>query len=222
MYYCISNHQHIIIMTDKPSYEELEQQLAEAKKQLKKKSKNKETYAQKHVQLWEKFFEGKANLREFPRETRAKKTESMHHYFFERNDDFCFQYKTFILDMIEAYCLVKGLPKQRESMMRYELKKALSGKTKKPGKSVAVKSKQTPPAEKSEDVAKATQATYQSIMKTGDSLQTEPPQKQADKTTPQLLEYYQTHYGFPAELTSLYDVKADEWFQKNTNVPVPN
>jgi hypothetical protein len=156
-------------MTEKPSYEELERQLAEAKKEnkhLKKKSKNKETYAQKHVKLFEKFFLGKANLNEFPRVSRSKKTESAWQYFFIRNGKACFQYKSFILDMIEAYCLVNDLPKQRESMMRYELKKALSGKTKKPGQTDEVKTRkaETPPVEKTaEDVAKETQATYQKI-----------------------------------------------------------
>ena len=127
--------------------------------------------------------------------------------------------------MIEAYCITNKLPKQRESMMRYELKKALSGKTKKPGQTDEVKTRkaETPPVvKKAEDVVKATQATYQSVMKTGVAAQPKPQQKTEDKTTPQLLEYYRTHYGFPAELTSLYDVKADEWFQKNANVPVPN
>ena len=212
-------------MTDKPSYEELEQQLAEAKKQLKKKSKNKQSYAQKHVKLWEKFFEGEARVTDFPRVSRTTKTESIHQYFFMRNGEACFQYKSFILDMIEAYCLVKDLPKQRESMMRYELKKALSGKTKKPGQTDEVKTRkvETPPVvKKAEDVVKATQATFQSVMKTGVAAQPKPQQKTEDRTTPQLLDHYRSKYGFPAELTSLYDVKADEWFQKNANVPVPN
>ena len=68
-------------MTNKPSYEDLERQLAEAKKQLKKKSKNKQSYAQKHVKLWEKFFAGKANLKDFSRQSRASKTESSLQYF---------------------------------------------------------------------------------------------------------------------------------------------
>ena len=215
-------------MTDKPTYEELEQLFAEAKeenKRLKKKSKSKESYAQKHVKLFEKFFLGKANLNEFPRESRSKKTESAWQYFFIRNGEACFQYKSFILDMIEAYCLVKDLPKQRESMMRYELKKALSGKTKKPGQTDEVKTRkvETPPVvKKAEDVVKATQATFQSVMKTGVAAQPKPQQKTEDRTTPQLLDHYRSKYGFPAELASLYDVKADEWFQQNSNVPVPN
>ena len=128
-------------MTEKPSYEELERQLAEAKKQLKKKSKNKQSYAQKHLKLWEKFFLGDAGLREFPRESRTKKTESPLQYFFVRGDKACFQYKTFILDLIEAYCLANDLPKQRQSMMRYEIKKALSVKGEKPGQTDKVKTK---------------------------------------------------------------------------------
>ena len=70
-------------MTDKPSYEELEQQLAEAKKKTNNSKRRVKTnkVMLKNISYFGRNFEGKANLREFPRETRAKKTESPLQYF---------------------------------------------------------------------------------------------------------------------------------------------
>ena len=83
-------------MTDKPTYEQLEQQLAQAEAKLKKVKKLEKSYVQKNIDLWKKFLAGEAGIKHFLRSSRSTKTTSKHQYFFNRGGKDCFQYKEFV------------------------------------------------------------------------------------------------------------------------------
>jgi hypothetical protein len=82
-------------------------------------TQEKESYVSRHSELWKKFLEGEARLTDFPRD--SKTASSQHQYFFTRNGKTCFQYKSFVKDMLEAIAHVEDLSSQRKSMMKYEL-----------------------------------------------------------------------------------------------------
>lgn len=86
---------------------------------------NKESYAEKNIDTWVKFLAGHKNITDFKRE--SKKADSPYQYFFTRNGKTCFQYKSFVADLLEAIALQDGLSAQRKSMMKYELVKFLRG-----------------------------------------------------------------------------------------------
>jgi len=121
-------HQSTHAMTEKPSYEELERQLAETKDKLEKAKKREKTYVQKNIDVWKKFLDGQSTLNDFTRTSRSTKTKSKTQYFFSRNGKKCFQYKDFVKDLLEAICEKEGLSKQRLAMMRLELRKSLQKK----------------------------------------------------------------------------------------------
>lgn len=83
----------------------------------------KESYVSLNSDLWKKFLEGEARLTDFPRVSKSASSE--YQYFFTRNGKTCFQYKSFVKDMLEAISIVEGLSSQRKSMMKYELVKFL-------------------------------------------------------------------------------------------------
>ena len=83
----------------------------------------KESYVSLNSDLWKKFLEGEARLTDFPRISKTASSE--YQYFFTRNGKTCFQYKSFVKDLLEAIGIVEGLSSQRKSMMRYELVKFL-------------------------------------------------------------------------------------------------
>lgn len=85
----------------------------------------KESYVLKNFDLWKKFLQGDARTTDFARESKTATSE--HQYYFSRNGRSCFQYKSFVADMLEAIALVDGLNSQRKSMMKYELVKFLKG-----------------------------------------------------------------------------------------------
>lgn len=120
-------------MTDKPTYEQLEQQLAQAEAKLKKVKKLEKSYVQKNIDLWKKFLAGEAGIKHFLRSSRSTKTTSKHQYFFNRGGKDCFQYKEFVKDLLEAICEKDGLSKQRAAMMKHELRKALQSRPQEPG-----------------------------------------------------------------------------------------
>ena len=121
-------HQSTHAMTEKPSYEELERQLAETKAKLEKAKKTEKTYVQKNIDDWKKFLDGQLGLLHFKRSSRSEKTKSKFQYFFTRGGKNCFQYKDFVKDLLEAICEKEGLSKQRLAMMRLELRKSLQKK----------------------------------------------------------------------------------------------
>jgi len=126
-------HQSTHAMTEKPSYEELERQLAETKAKLEKAKKTEKTYVQKNIDDWKKFLDGQLGLLHFKRSSRSEKTKSKYQYFFTRGGKKCFQYKDFVKDLIEAICEKEGLSKQRLAMMRLELRKSLQVRPQEPG-----------------------------------------------------------------------------------------
>lgn len=81
--------------------------------------KEKESYVSKNMKTWNEFFSGKAGLRQFARDSKSAK--SKYQYFFTRDKNECFQYKSFVADLLEAIALKEGLSSQRKSMMKYEL-----------------------------------------------------------------------------------------------------
>ena len=85
----------------------------------------KESYVLKNFDLWKKFLQGDARTTDFARESKTATSE--HQYYFTRNGRSCFQYKSFVADMLEGIALVDGLNSQRKSMMKYELVKFLKG-----------------------------------------------------------------------------------------------
>ena len=126
-------HQSTHAMTEKPSYEELERQLAETKAKLEKAKKTEKTYVQKNIDDWKKFLDGQLGLLHFKRSSRSEKTKSKFQYFFTRGGKKCFQYKDFVKDLLEAICEKEGLSKQRLAMMRLELRKSLQARPQEPG-----------------------------------------------------------------------------------------
>jgi hypothetical protein len=86
-------------------------------------AKEKESYVAKNIKLWKKFLQGDARLTDFPRLSRSATSE--YQYFFTRNGKTCFQYKSFVKDLLEAIASVESLSPQRKSMMKYELVKFL-------------------------------------------------------------------------------------------------
>ena len=86
-------------------------------------AKEKESYVAKNIRLWKKFLQGDARLTDFPRLSRSATSE--YQYFFTRNGKTCFQYKSFVKDLLEAIASVESLSPQRKSMMKYELVKFL-------------------------------------------------------------------------------------------------
>lgn len=96
---------------------EYDQKINSATKQVK------ESYVSANSELWKKFLEGEARLTDFARS--SKSASSKYQYFFNRNGKTCFQYKSFVKDLLEAIGLAEGLSSQRKSMMRYELVKFL-------------------------------------------------------------------------------------------------
>jgi len=86
---------------------------------------SKESYVEKNIDSWVKFLAGHRNITDFKRE--SKKADSPYQYFFTRNGKTCFQYKSFVADLLEAIALQDGLNAQRKSMMKYELVKFLRG-----------------------------------------------------------------------------------------------
>jgi hypothetical protein len=139
-------HQSTYAMTDKPTYKELEQQLAKAEAKLKKVKKLDKTYVQKNIDVWKKFLAGEAGIKHFMRSSRSTKTTSKHQYLFNRGGKDCFQYKEFVKDLLEAICERDGLTKQRAAMMKHELRKALQSRPQQPG------IKKTSKAENAEEV----------------------------------------------------------------------
>lgn len=131
-----------------------EQRSTYLKLEKKQKSKNKKqlTYAEKNLDLFEKFFAGEAYLTDFTRDSRSKKVKSLLRYYFERKAKtnikgdvtqeakMCFQFKTFVSDMLMAKAILEGETdgegnpighQQRFAVMRYELVKYLQSTSKK-------------------------------------------------------------------------------------------
>lgn len=112
----------------KPSfYDKLtDEEKKEYENSIKKASNtSKESYVEKNIDVWKKFFEGSAGLKQFAR--NSTKAKSGFRYFFNRKGKTCFQYKSFVADLLEAIALQEGLSAQRKSMMKYELVKFLRG-----------------------------------------------------------------------------------------------
>jgi hypothetical protein len=131
-----------------------EQRSTFLKLEKKQKSKNKKqlSYAEKNLELFEKFFAGEAYLTDFTRDSRSKDVKSLLRYYFERKAKtnikgdvtqeakMCFQFKTFVSDLLMAKAILegetdeKGNPighQQRFAVMRYELVKYLQSTSKK-------------------------------------------------------------------------------------------
>lgn len=112
----------------KPSfYDKLtDEEKKEYENSIKKASNtSKESYVEKNIDTWVKFFAGHKSITDFKRE--SKKADSPYQYFFTRQKKTCFQYKSFVADLLEAIALQDGLNAQRKSMMKYELIKFLRG-----------------------------------------------------------------------------------------------
>lgn len=131
-----------------------EQRSTYLKLEKKQKSKNKKqlSYAEKNLELFEKFFAGEAYLTDFTRDSRSKKVKSLLRYYFERKAKtnikgdvtqeakMCFQFKTFVSDLLMAKAILEGETdgegnpighQQRFAVMRYELVKYLQSTSKK-------------------------------------------------------------------------------------------
>jgi hypothetical protein len=114
-------------MTKPSFYDKLtDEEKKEYDSSIKQASKTqKKSYVEKNIDVWKKFFDGSAGLRQFARD--STKAKSGFQYFFTRQTKTCFQYKSFVADLLEAIALVDGLSAQRKSMMKYELVKFLRG-----------------------------------------------------------------------------------------------
>jgi hypothetical protein len=131
-----------------------EQRSTYLKLEKKQKSKNKKllSYAEKNLDLFEKFFAGEAYLTDFTRDSRSKDVKSLLRYYFERKAKtnikgdvtqeakMCFQFKTFVSDLLMAKAILEGETdgegnpighQQRFAVMRYELVKYLQSTSKK-------------------------------------------------------------------------------------------
>jgi hypothetical protein len=142
--------------TEKDLLESLNEQQKALFLKIKKKQKTKEkpvlTYAEKNLELFEKFFAGEATLVDFKRDSRKKDDEGLRYYFMRgekknikgevtKEAKTCFQTKTFVQDMLIAKAMLesdvdhKERPigwQQRFAVMRYELIKFLKSTSKKP------------------------------------------------------------------------------------------
>ena len=143
------------MQTKKDFIESLSPEQKKAFLQLEKKNKSIKkpalSYVEKNIEMFEKFFAGETSITDFMRDSRSKKVESQLRYFFSRKPKtnikgeetsapkFCFQFKTFISDLLMAKAILEGLDEdgnsdgwqQRFAVMRYELVKHLQGSRKK-------------------------------------------------------------------------------------------